>query len=418
MKFVYFHLMPFDGLPDDFAAKHRSVWVDIDPDLQDTHRIHRLYNDYLDELEFAAVRGFDAVGINEHHSNAYGLMASPNMMGAALARRITDTDAKILVMGDSVPLYNPPIRIAEELAMLDVMSGGRLITGFPVGSSQDTNFAYGVPPADVRDRYLEGFDLILRAWTSREVFTHNGRFSKLRYVNPWPKPLQQPHPPVWIPGSGSVETIDFAVERNLPYFILAQFGTGFAKVLIDRYWERVEMAGLDDRPDRAGITQLVMVADTDDEARRLYEPHLQRMTHIYPGFIEAPGYKSVESLRAVLPPPGSQAARRPDSFLAAREYGWDEMVERGIVIGGSPDTVRERLEAAARENNLANWVLMMHIGSMPRELAMMNIDLFAAKVMPSLRAIFDVDDHRWWPKPIEGFEATDVDLVDRRVVAR
>ena len=70
MKFTYFHLMPFDGLPDDFSERYRSVWVDIPPELQDQPWMHRLYNDYLDELEYAAVQGFDAIGVNEHHSNA------------------------------------------------------------------------------------------------------------------------------------------------------------------------------------------------------------------------------------------------------------------------------------------------------------------------------------------------------------
>ena len=113
------------------------------------------------------------------------------MMAVALARRTMDTNAKLLVMGDAVPLYNPPVRIAEELAMLDVMSGGRLITGFPLGSSQDANFAYGAKPATMREMHREGFDLVMRAWTSDEVFAHNGRFSKLKDVNPWPKPLQK-----------------------------------------------------------------------------------------------------------------------------------------------------------------------------------------------------------------------------------
>ena len=80
MKFTYFHLMPYDGLTADFPANNRSVWVDIDPKLQDVRRFHQLYNDYLDELEHAAVRGYHAVGVNEHHSNAYGLMASPTRL--------------------------------------------------------------------------------------------------------------------------------------------------------------------------------------------------------------------------------------------------------------------------------------------------------------------------------------------------
>lgn len=419
MKFTYFHLMPFDGLPEDFPNNYRSVWVDIPPHLQDVPRIHQLYNDYLDELEYAAVKGFDAVGVNEHHSNAYGLMSSPNMMGAALSRRITDTDAQILVLGDAVSLYNPPIRIAEELAMLDVMSGGRLITGFPVGSSSDTNFAYGIKPGTLRARHREGYDLIMKAWTADEVFSFNGKFTKLRYVNPWPKPLQKPFPPVWMPGSGSLETMDFATEIDSPFFLLSYFGSKFARGMFEKYWERVELAGRDKNPYRAGIVQLVMVADTDAEAKRLYEPHLQyfyrRLTHIYPGFTEAPGYKTVNSLREVLPPKGSPITSRPDSFAAAQKYSWEELVDQGIVIGGSPDTVREMLEAAGRESSIGNWVLLMHIGSMPRELAMYNIEMFADKVMPGLSSVFSDSEHRWWPKPVDGFTAAQVAPVTRAV---
>ncbi|HLT15195.1 MAG TPA: LLM class flavin-dependent oxidoreductase, partial [Acidimicrobiales bacterium] len=417
MKFTYFHLMPFDGLGEDFPQKHRSSWVDIDPRLMDVPRIHQLYNDYLDELEHAAVRGFDAIGVNEHHGNAYGLMSSPNMMAAALARRITDTEAKLLVMGPAVPLYNPPIRIAEELAMLDVLSGGRLVTGFPLGSSQDTNFVYGVPPATMRECYQEGFELILKAWTSDEVFAHNGRFSKLRYVNPWPKPLQKPHPPIWVPGSGSVETMDLAIERDLPYFLLSFFGASFAEDMFRRFWDRAEAAGVDDNPFRAGIVQIVMVGDTDEEARRLYERHVQyffqRCTHIYPGYVEAPGYKSIESLRAVLPKPGATTHTRPDSFAAAKDYGWDEFVDLGIVVGGGPDTVRERLEDLAKRQNIGNWVALLHMGDMPRDVAMHNIDLFTGKVLPGLRDVFKGAEHRWWPKPIEGFQPASVAPVAR-----
>jgi alkanesulfonate monooxygenase SsuD/methylene tetrahydromethanopterin reductase-like flavin-dependent oxidoreductase (luciferase family) len=419
MKFTYFHLMPFDGLADDFSSIHRSVWVDIPPSLQDVPRIHRLYNNYLDELEYAALKGFDAIGVNEHHNSGYGLMCSPNMMGAALARRITDTDAKLLVLGDAVCLYNPPIRVAEELAMLDVISGGRLITGFPLGSSSDANFAYGVKPATMREKHREGIELVMRAWTEPEVFSFNGRFTKLRYVNPWPKPLQNPHPPIWTPGSGSLETMDFAIETNSPFFLLSYFGAKFATDNFRKYWNRVEKADMDQNPYRTGMVQVVLVADTDAEAKRLYEKHaqyfFQRCTHIYPAFTEAPGYKSVESLKEVLPQAGATSSSRPDSFAAAQKYSWDQLVDLGIIIGGSPDTVRERLEAAGRENSIGNWVLLMHLGSMPKDLAMFNIDQFTEKVMPGLSDVFAANQHHWWPKPIPGFTPAEVTSVRHEV---
>ena len=96
-------------------------------------------------------------------------------------------------------------------------------------------------------------------------------FSKLRYVNPWPKPLQKPHPPIWIPGSGSLETMDFAIERDLPYCFLSHFGTEFAMDMLHLLHERANEAGLEENPYRAGLIQIILVADTDEEARRLYE---------------------------------------------------------------------------------------------------------------------------------------------------
>ena len=118
MKLMWFHLMPYTELPDDFRDTNPSVWVDIHSSLFDPKRAHLMYNDFMDELEYAAQCGFDAICVNEHHSNGYGLMPSPNLIASSLARRTTDT--AICVMGNSLALYNPPTRVAEEFAMIDV----------------------------------------------------------------------------------------------------------------------------------------------------------------------------------------------------------------------------------------------------------------------------------------------------------
>jgi alkanesulfonate monooxygenase SsuD/methylene tetrahydromethanopterin reductase-like flavin-dependent oxidoreductase (luciferase family) len=206
MKFHWFHLMPYPELPEDFKDAYRSVWVDVPSSLFDPKVGHRAYNDYLDELEYAESVGFDGICVNEHHQNAYGLMPSPNLIAAALARRTSR--AKLVIMGNSVALYDPPTRVAEEMAMLDCISGGRIVAGFPVGTPMDTVYAYGKSPATLREKYYEGCKLVLRAWTEPEPFAFNGKYTQLRYVNVWPRPIQKPHPPVWIPGGGSVETWD------------------------------------------------------------------------------------------------------------------------------------------------------------------------------------------------------------------
>ena len=120
MKLMWFHLMPYTELPEGFRDKHPSVWVDIHSSLFDPRRAHHMYNDFMDELEYAGDCGFDAVCVNEHHSNGYGLMPSPNLIASSLARRTTDT--AICVMGNSLALYNPPTRVAEEFAMIDCIS--------------------------------------------------------------------------------------------------------------------------------------------------------------------------------------------------------------------------------------------------------------------------------------------------------
>ena len=113
MKLLWFHLMPYTELPDDFRENHPSIWVDIDSRLFDPARAHNMYNDFMDELEYAAEVGLHGICVNEHHSNGYGLMPSPNLIASTLARRTSD--AAICIMGNSLALYNPPTRVAEEM---------------------------------------------------------------------------------------------------------------------------------------------------------------------------------------------------------------------------------------------------------------------------------------------------------------
>src|SRR5881628_1344093 len=241
MKFTWFHLMPWPHMPDDFRQKHRSVWVDLPSSMYEPELGHIAYHQYLDQLEYAEKVGFDGIGVNEHHANAYGLMPSPNIMAATLTRRTSR--AALVVLGNSIALYNPPIRVAEEMAMLDVLSGGRLIAGFPVGTSMDINYCYGQNPATVRDKYREGHDLILKAWAEREPFAWNGKYTKLRYVNLWPQPIQKPHPPIWIPGLGSLETWDFCAEHGYNYSYLSFSGYKRAQKMMDGFWDRMAKLG-------------------------------------------------------------------------------------------------------------------------------------------------------------------------------
>ncbi|MBI2767017.1 MAG: LLM class flavin-dependent oxidoreductase [Chloroflexi bacterium] len=398
MKFHWFHLMPWPDLPDDFQQKHRSVWVDPDYSLYDPERGNTMYNEYLDELEFAETCGFDGLGVNEHHSNAYGMMPSPNLMAAALARRTNK--AALLVMGNSIALYNPPVRVAEEMAMLDVMSGGRLIAGFPVGTSMDTNFTYGMTPATLRERYYEAHDMILQAWNNKGVSSFNGKFNQIRYMNPWPRPLQEPHPPIWIPGGGSIETWGWCADMGYLYSYLSYSGYLRARALMDLWWQEIDKRGLERNPFQAGFGQTVCVAETDAEAKKLYAKHIDyfynRCLHVYPGFADAPGYRTNHTVKA-----GIKSQMQATAAMMKERQSWESLVENGYIIAGSPDTVSEKIEELATTLHLGQLMVLLHVGDMPRDLALYNTQMFAQKVMPRFKEKFEREyvDH-WMPKPL------------------
>lgn len=415
MKLMWFHLMPYTELPDDFRQKHPSVWVDIHSSLFDPKRAHLMYNDFMDELEYAAECGFDAICVNEHHSNGYGLMPSPNLIATALSRRTNN--AMICVMGNSLALYNPPTRVAEEFAMIDCISGGRLIAGFPVGTPMDTCYAYGQNPSMLRERYLEAHDLVMKAWTEKETFSFDGRFNQQRYVNIWPRPVQQPHPPVWIPGGGSVETWRWCAEMDYVYCYLSYYGYKAGAATMKGFWDEMDRLGKDRNPYRAGFLQFVGVAESRSEAMERYaeaaEYFYGRCLHVDSRFASPPGYNTEATQRVGLESQIAQAAKAADDKLAggttgttagsrfnmvAREMA--DIVERGYVVVGSPKEVIEQLEHVAKTLNVGHFMMLLQYGNMGKKLAKYNTKLFAEKVMPTLSKLFPEWEDKWWPKPM------------------
>ena len=409
MKMMWFHLMPYTELPDDFREKHPSVWVDIHSSLFDPKRAHLMYNDFMDELEYAADCGYDAICVNEHHSNGYGLMPSPNLIASALSRRTTQVP--ICVMGNSLALYNPPTRVAEEFAMLDVISGGRLIAGFPVGTPMDTCFAYGQNPSQLRERYLEAHDLVIKAWTEKDTFAFNGRFNQQRYVNIWPRPVQQPHPPIWIPGGGSVETWQWCSEMDYVYCYLSYYGYKAGKATMDGFWAEMDRLGKDRNPYRAGFAQVVAVAESREQAIELYtepaEYFFNRCLHVDPRFAAPAGYSTEATQRAGLESMVKKAANAQSLIMGDktnRGMTMADFVDRGYVVIGSPDEVVEQLNALADDLNVGHLMLLMQFGNMGKELTQYNTRIFAEKVMPRLKTRFSEWEDRWWPKPMQPAE--------------
>ena len=394
MKLEMFHLCPYRDLPADFREKNRSVWVDVPSHLFDAKIASRTYNETLDELIYAAEMGYDGICVNEHHQNAYGLMPSPNLMGSVMARETRDV--AIIIMGNSIALYDPPIRVAEEFAMLDCISGGRLVAGFPVGSAMDTAYGYGSNPAQLREKYAEAEELILRAWKEEEVFSFDGKYTQLRSVNIWPRPMQKPRPPVWVPGAGSIETWNTCIEKGHLYAYLSYSGYKRGKQVMDGFWKVANAAGVDN-PYHAGFLQLVCIADNEQELHDKFAAHTEyffnKMLHVYPGFADPPGYRTIDTIKAGLLSQTTSFGRASD-----HEATFDELREAGNVVAGTPSQVTEQLEQIINDLHVGHLMILNQFGSIPHELAKENIRRTAQEVVPKLRHLWPEYEDHWWPQ--------------------
>lgn len=367
--------MPWDRLPVDFDKQYDSAWTWLPNSLYDPQHGHTLYNRFLDELVMSEDLGFDGVCVNEHHQNAYGTMPSPNLMGSILARQTKRI--KIAVIGNALPLYNPPTRVAEEFAMIDVISGGRLIAGMVVGGGPEY-YSFTINPTFARSMYHEALDLVVRAWTEPGPFEHYGKHWQLKYVNPWPRPLQQPHPPIWVPGAGSQETIEFVAERRYGYMGIPYFHIDFFQKNFDSFRTACQKNGYTCDPEQLGWLLPIYVAETDERAWAEYEKHLFYFAQkLLKGLVVfPPGYTSARSIARI--------NKALDKFLMTVKTRKE--VEDGMyAIVGSPATVRDKLVENIKKLGVGNLLGLFQLGTLPADLTKKNMTIFAKEVLPSLR---------------------------------
>src|SRR5665213_1823564 len=168
------------------------------------------YQTMIERLEYVERIGFDWVSVSEHHYSPRILTPSPVVSAAFMAAHVTKL--KIALLGPIVPTSNP-IRVAEELAMLDTMAPGKIVVGLLRGTANEY-LSYDLNPKEARERTDEGMELILKAWTEPQPFGWQGRHFHYRTVSIWPRPLQQPHPPTYALGT-SREAGEFAARNHI-----------------------------------------------------------------------------------------------------------------------------------------------------------------------------------------------------------
>jgi alkanesulfonate monooxygenase SsuD/methylene tetrahydromethanopterin reductase-like flavin-dependent oxidoreductase (luciferase family) len=408
MKITMFHFMPYRDLPEDFPGKLPSAWVDAPWwEYGDANKVTDYYNWSIDELMLAAKLGFDAIGTNEHHQNPYGFMCNPNLFGAMLAKMTRDQgldQVALLQLGATIS-SSPPVRLAEEYAVIDCISGGRLIAGLPTGLGNDVSVSNGITPMEHRERWREGVDFILKAWTAKEFFAWNGKYTQLPKVNLWPRPVQDPHPPVVIPGAASSSTWDYCHDRNFPYAYLSYFGGKSAYNVMDRFWDRAAAKGRDANPYRASFLQLVGVAETDRKAEEIFGKHVEyfyhKLLHLPLYYISPPGNADYKSFLNILTS-GHNLLQIGDFTTDLKLLKAKDMIEKEFVVIGSPATVRDKLEAMAKRLNIGHLMVALQFGSMPHDLTNRNIELFGREVMPHLQKLWEDQpwENHWWPKKL------------------
>jgi alkanesulfonate monooxygenase SsuD/methylene tetrahydromethanopterin reductase-like flavin-dependent oxidoreductase (luciferase family) len=378
MKVYFFHLMPYSAVDLGEVDKHQSAWVTLPNTCFDPKEGRKLYERYIGELELADELGFDGVCVNEHHQTTYGMMPAPNIIAAALAR--STRQAKICILGRALPLVNNPMMIAEEFAMLDHLSNGRIIAGFVRGIGTEY-FSNSVNPTFSHERFYEAHDLILKAWTQPGPFAYRGRHYQFDYVNLWPRPVQSPHPEVWVPSQGSTETIVWCAAKERRYTYLQTFSP-YPQALksFRAYVSEALKAGYDPVPSQMGWAVPTYVAETDEQAKRDLAPHVENFFNKFIKFPSLemrlpPGYSSIASTKALM----------VAKFQARANATIDKLIEQGIILCGSPKTVRERIAHCQREMGFGHLMAMLQIGTQPADQTERSIRLFAKEVMPYLK---------------------------------
>ena len=380
MEFIFFHLMPYRPLDRAARADYRSAWVVLPNTFYDPHKGADEYASYIDQLCYAEQLGFDAIAVNEHHQTAYGMMPAPNLIASALIARTTRV--KIAILGRALPLVSNPITIAEEFAMLDNLSRGRIITGFVRGIGTEYH-ATGLNPAFSHERYLEAHDLIVAAWTKPGPFAFEGEHYNFRYVNLWPRPYQQPHPPIWIPSQGSSETIRWAADPQRKYPFLVTFSAQDLVVrYLNMYREQARELGYEAAGNQLGWAVPIYVAETDARAREEAKEAIESLFNDYlPNpweMLLPPGYMSLSSMQRTI-------AMRKSLGSRPRNQSVDDLMQSGTAVIGSPRTVRERFERMRELTGLNRIVTMLQFGVLDDARTRRNMELFAAEVMPHFR---------------------------------
>ncbi|MDH4147985.1 MAG: LLM class flavin-dependent oxidoreductase [Acidimicrobiia bacterium] len=400
MHVAYFTERPYRWVDEDDLIRNKAYFAL--PNAQFDHvRGAEDYNYFLDEYVFAEEIGFDGVALNEHHGNPFCMGSVMNVEAAILAR-ITQR-VKIILIGNPLPVIKHPLRMAEELATIDLISRGRLVTGWVRGAGSE-QFFNNANPAYNREMFEEAWEFIMQAWTRPGPWRYEGKHFHYRHVNPWVLPYQKPTPPTMIPGVLSPETVRWAAGKSLPYIGLGT-SLGPTADLWDIYADVAADAGYQAGPENFGYLIPTFVADTDEKAQELGKGFIYgggQTVFSQPQYTLPPGYNSKDAIRRLSKQPGGswlgvnrnklmQAASGDDDAIdfdavRARAEGQLRKSQRNyLTLLGSPDTIIEKVKTMISVLRPGTFVFFGPQGPVSNEDRMRNVELLGKYVMPEIK---------------------------------
>ncbi len=377
MKTWFFTEDAYPNLPDD--ETYESVRVNLPNKHFDPVLGADLYNMYLDMWGAADEMGLEIM-LNEHHQTATCVLPAAPIALGVLARETKQ--ARLLILGNPIVNRKQPIRVAEEMAYIDVLSRGRLDCGFVRG------VPYEIAPANAypyrgSEKLWEAHDLIMKAWTHHDgPFNFEGRWFHARQVNIWPRPYQQPHPPVWVTMGSAGSAAQVAQRKHIGAVFLA--GYPGIRRLFDGYREGFLQAHGEEAPlDRLAYAAIVCVGENEKEAENGTEKLLWyiRSNKVAPQFNNPPGYHPPAVAANIIRGPRPGEPDRRDPRLETQKA-------RGNVFSGTPDQVFQQIKNFWEYSGGFGHLLMMgQAGFMTYDETLKSMKLFTEEVYPRLKEL-------------------------------
>ena len=364
------------------AESYPSIRVSLASKNYDPKKGAALWDRYLHEWQIAEEEGMDIM-LNEHHQTATCVDPAAPMVLAALAR--LTTTARLLILGNPIANRRQPVRVAEEMALCDVLSHGRVEAGFVRGVPYEISPANS-NPVRMNERFWEALDLIVKTWTSHDgPFSHEGRFFHHRNINVWPRVYQNPHPPVWV----STTSTSGAAEVGAKGFIQATFLTGYdaTRKIYESYraaWRKAGR-GMDVPNDRLAYAALVYVGETEQEALEGAEKLLWYVTanKVAPQYANPPGYVPVAANVAM-----QRGASHPLSQFS-KNASVEAAIRSGFMFAGTPDQVYEQIKRHYEYvGGYGHLLIMGQAGFLEHDDTVKGIRNFAREVYPRLKEMF------------------------------